>query len=67
MDVDEGSIVCVIGPNGAGKTTLFNLITGIYDPDEGDIRLDGKSIAGLSRTRSPPVASPAPSRRSASS
>ena len=47
IDVEEGSIVSVIGPNGAGKTTLFNLITGIYDPDEGDIRLDGKSIAGL--------------------
>ena len=47
LDVEEGSIVSVIGPNGAGKTTLFNLITGIYDPDEGDIRLDGKSIAGL--------------------
>jgi ABC-type branched-subunit amino acid transport system ATPase component len=37
----------VIGPNGAGKTTLFNIITGIYDPDEGDILLDGKSIVGL--------------------
>ena len=47
LDVDEGAIVSVIGPNGAGKTTLFNLITGIYDPDEGDIRLDGKSIVGL--------------------
>ena len=47
LDVEEGSIVSVIGPNGAGKTTLFNLITGIYNPDEGDITLDGKSIAGL--------------------
>jgi ABC-type branched-subunit amino acid transport system ATPase component len=47
LHVDEGEIVSVIGPNGAGKTTLFNLITGIYDPDEGDILLDGKSIVGL--------------------
>ncbi|MDX6426013.1 MAG: branched-chain amino acid transport system ATP-binding protein, partial [Gaiellaceae bacterium] len=47
LDVNEGEIVSVIGPNGAGKTTLFNLITGIYRPDEGDIALDGQSIVGL--------------------
>jgi ABC-type branched-subunit amino acid transport system ATPase component len=47
LHVGEGEIVSVIGPNGAGKTTLFNLITGIYDPDEGEIVFDGKSIVGL--------------------
>jgi len=47
MHVDEGEIVSVIGPNGAGKTTLFNLITGIFRPDSGDIVLDGQSIVGL--------------------
>jgi branched-chain amino acid transport system ATP-binding protein len=47
LHVDEGEIVSVIGPNGAGKTTLFNLITGIYRPDAGDIALDGTSIVGL--------------------
>ena len=47
LDVYEGEVVSVIGPNGAGKTTLFNLITGMYEPDAGDIRLDGKSIVGL--------------------
>jgi branched-chain amino acid transport system ATP-binding protein len=47
LAVDRGEIVSVIGPNGAGKTTLFNLITGIYRPDEGDIRLDGASLVGL--------------------
>jgi ABC-type branched-subunit amino acid transport system ATPase component len=47
LDVEHGEIVSVIGPNGAGKTTLFNLITGVYDPDEGEIRLDGENIAGL--------------------
>jgi ABC-type branched-subunit amino acid transport system ATPase component len=47
IEVGEREIVSVIGPNGAGKTTLFNLITGIYEPDAGDIRLDGESIVGL--------------------
>jgi ABC-type branched-subunit amino acid transport system ATPase component len=47
LHVDEGEIVSVIGPNGAGKTTLFNLITGVYRPDAGEILLEGKSIVGL--------------------
>ncbi|MDX6424677.1 MAG: branched-chain amino acid transport system ATP-binding protein [Gaiellaceae bacterium] len=47
LHVDEGEIVSVIGPNGAGKTTLFNLITGIYRPDAGDIRFEGASLLGL--------------------
>jgi len=47
LQVNEGEIVSVIGPNGAGKTTLFNLITGIYRPEAGDIRLDGETIVGL--------------------
>ncbi|MDZ7706660.1 MAG: ATP-binding cassette domain-containing protein [Trueperaceae bacterium] len=46
FDVNEGEIVSVIGPNGAGKTTLFNLITGVYKIDDGDIRFDDRSIAG---------------------
>jgi branched-chain amino acid transport system ATP-binding protein len=47
LHVDEGEIVSVIGPNGAGKTTLFNLITGVYRPDSGDILLNGESLVGL--------------------
>jgi len=47
IHVDEGEIVSVIGPNGAGKTTLFNLVTGVYQPDNGDIRFEGRSILGL--------------------
>ncbi len=46
ITVNKGEIVSVIGPNGAGKTTLFNVVTGIYKPTEGDVLLDGKSIAG---------------------
>jgi ABC-type branched-subunit amino acid transport system ATPase component len=45
--IDKGEIVSVIGPNGAGKTTFFNLITGLYPPDEGDILFNGSSLVGL--------------------
>jgi ABC-type branched-subunit amino acid transport system ATPase component len=47
MHVNEDEIVSLIGPNGAGKTTAFNLISGVYAPDEGEILLDGENIAGL--------------------
>jgi ABC-type branched-subunit amino acid transport system ATPase component len=47
LAVNEGEIVSVIGPNGAGKTTLFNLVTGVYKPDDGDILFEGSSIVGL--------------------
>jgi branched-chain amino acid transport system ATP-binding protein len=45
--VEQGAIFGLIGPNGAGKTTLFNLITGVYTPEHGQILLDGENIAGL--------------------
>lgn len=45
--VESGQLFGLIGPNGAGKTTLFNLVTGIYAPNEGSITLEGRSIAGL--------------------
>jgi len=47
LHVDANEIVSVIGPNGAGKTTLFNLITGLYGPDGGEILFEGKNIVGL--------------------
>jgi ABC-type branched-subunit amino acid transport system ATPase component len=47
LHVEEGEIVSVIGPNGAGKSTLFNVVTGLYPPDDGDIRFAGRSIVGL--------------------
>ena len=46
MDVRPGEIVSVIGPNGAGKSTLFNVITGLYEPDAGDIRYGGRASWG---------------------
>jgi len=45
--VGEGEVASVIGPNGAGKTTLFNLVTGIYRPESGEILLDGQPLVGL--------------------
>ncbi len=45
--VGEGELCGLIGPNGAGKTTVFNLITGVYQPTEGEVRFAGKPLAGL--------------------
>ncbi len=47
MHVDAGEIVSVIGPNGAGKSTLFNIATGLYEPDTGDVRFEGQSVVRL--------------------
>jgi branched-chain amino acid transport system ATP-binding protein len=60
LQIVKGSITGLIGPNGAGKTTFFNVITGLYEPDEGVFRLDGQvykpkavhevAKAGIART-----------------
>jgi branched-chain amino acid transport system ATP-binding protein len=47
MAVQQGEIYGLIGPNGAGKTTIFNLLTGVYEPTEGEIYFQGKRIDGL--------------------
>jgi branched-chain amino acid transport system ATP-binding protein len=47
LDVLAGELIGLIGPNGAGKTTVFNLITGLYAPTAGCIRLLGRDLAGL--------------------
>jgi branched-chain amino acid transport system ATP-binding protein len=49
LNVDRGEIFGLIGPNGAGKTTVFNVVTGVFEPTNGEVRFTGKSIAGLSR------------------
>ena len=51
LHVDPAEIVSVIGPNGAGKSTMFNVITGLYGPDEGDVRFRHDSIVGLAPNR----------------
>src|SRR5258707_11394219 len=44
FDVEQGTTAGLIGPNGAGKTTTFNVITRLYDLDEGDVLVDGRSL-----------------------
>ena len=51
LHVDVGEIVSVIGPNGAGKSTMFNVVTGLYAPDDGTIRFRGDDIVGLAPNR----------------
>jgi branched-chain amino acid transport system ATP-binding protein len=47
FQLEEGQIASIIGPNGAGKTTFFNILTGIYAPDEGEVSFKGQPVLGL--------------------
>lgn len=46
MEINKGELIGLIGPNGAGKTTAFNMLTGVYNPTEGEITFDGQRING---------------------
>lgn len=47
LALPAGSVVGLVGPNGSGKTTLINVVTGVYPPSEGTVRLDGRDVGGL--------------------
>ncbi len=47
LQIEEGDLVCLLGPSGCGKTTILNLIAGLLDPTNGDIKFDGKSVVDL--------------------
>jgi branched-chain amino acid transport system ATP-binding protein len=51
FQVEKNSIFSIIGPNGSGKTTIFNLISGIYRPNEGRVMLNGENLVGLTPDR----------------
>jgi branched-chain amino acid transport system ATP-binding protein len=49
--IESGEVFSIIGPNGSGKTTLFNLVSGIYTPNDGNVRLGGETVTGLTPDR----------------
>jgi branched-chain amino acid transport system ATP-binding protein len=55
LEIHPGELFAIVGPNGAGKTTLFNVINGVYPPDEGRIIYQGKDITGVPIHRRAPL------------
>ena len=49
--VEQGEVFAIIGPNGAGKTSVFNVITRVFDPSDGHVKLDGHDITAIPRHR----------------
>jgi branched-chain amino acid transport system ATP-binding protein len=55
LEIDEGQLVGIVGPNGSGKTTLFNVISGVYFPEEGRVVFEGKDITRLPSYKRAPL------------
>jgi branched-chain amino acid transport system ATP-binding protein len=51
LEVPEGTVCCIVGPNGAGKSTVLRAVSGLLQPREGDVQLEGRSIRGLHPSR----------------
>jgi len=55
LEINEGELIGIVGPNGSGKTTLFNVINGVYSPEEGKVIFDGKDITKLPAFKRAPL------------
>jgi len=55
MEIDEGELIGIVGPNGSGKTTLFNVISGVYPPEEGTVTFDGQDITKVPAYKRAPL------------
>ena len=55
LEIQEGELIGIVGPNGSGKTTLFNVISGVYTPEEGKVIFDGKDITRLPAYKRAPL------------
>ncbi len=53
LGVEKGLLVCLLGPSGCGKTTTLRLVAGFIEPDEGEIKVGGRTIATPSRSEPP--------------
>ena len=51
LEVPAGSVCCIVGPNGAGKSTVLRAVSGLLQPRQGDVQLEGKSLCGLHPSR----------------
>lgn len=55
LEIDEGELIGIVGPNGSGKTTLFNVINGVYPPEEGKVIFEGKDITRMPAYKRAPL------------